>query len=251
MRWQLQLVLTASAVALLGTLWGSRPVVRPAIAASAAPTSSTTAPPPKHRYVVAAMGDSLTDPRSHGGKYLDVLRKRCPLSRFDSYGKGGNMVNQMRKRFARDILGSPPDPDKPKPAYTHVIVLGGINDICSDRTAARSNEKITADLQAMYDMAHRRGMAVVAITLPPWGGFKRYYNKRRGASTLTINRWLKQQRGHGGKVDALVDVYPLLSCGDPELLCDRYGWPDKVHWSKAGHQLVGKALHRQVFADCR
>src|SRR5690606_6468882 len=47
-------------------------------------------PAPKRRvYRVAAMGDSLTDPRSHGGKYLEYLRKRCPESRFDSYGIGG------------------------------------------------------------------------------------------------------------------------------------------------------------------
>ncbi len=251
MSWQRELVLTTSAIALLAALWGTEPAVRAASANSPEPAASATAPPPKRRYVVAAMGDSLTDPRSHGGKYLDVLRKRCPQSRFDSYGKGANMVNQMRKRFARDILGKPPNPDQPKPAYTHVIVLGGINDICSDRTAGRSNDKIQADLEAMYDMAHAHRIAVVAITLPPWGGFKRYYNKRRAASTLTINRWIKQQRGKKGKVDALVDVYPLLSCGEPELLCERYGWPDKVHWSKAGHQVVGKALHRQVFADCR
>ena len=136
------------------------------------------------------MGDSLTDPRSHGGKYLDLLRKRCPASRFDSYGKGGNMVNQMRKRFARDVLGQPADPKAPKPRYTHVILLGGINDICSDQTAHRTNDKIEADLEAMVNLAHGHGIAVVALTLPPWGGFKRYYNARRGASTLRINRWI-------------------------------------------------------------
>jgi len=204
----------------------------------------------KRRYTVAAMGDSLTDPRSHGGKYLELLAKRCPKSRFDSYGLGGNMVNQMRKRFARDILGEVRGGKRiPKPAYSHVIVLGGINDICSDETALRTNDKIKVDLTAMYALAHARSMKVVAITLPPWAGFKRYYNSRREASTLDMNHWIKQQLAQG-KVDALLDVYPLLSCGDATFLCQAYGWPDQVHWNKKGHQVVGKALHARVFSDC-
>src|SRR5210317_450497 len=60
-------------------------------AAASASASASAKPRPKRRYVVAAMGDSLTDPRSFGGKYLKLLRKRCPKSRFDSYGVGGQI----------------------------------------------------------------------------------------------------------------------------------------------------------------
>jgi lysophospholipase L1-like esterase len=197
--------------------------------------------------VVAAMGDSLTDQRSHGGKYLEHLAEKCPESRFDSYGVGGNMVNQMRKRFARDILGSGSAEDKPH--YTHVLILGGINDICSDESAARTNDKIKADLSAMYKMAHNRGIEVIALTLPPWGGFTRYYNKRRARSTFDLNRWIKQQETEQ-RVEKVVDIFPVLSCGEPEELCEPYGWPDKVHWSKKGHGVVGKVLHERVFSNC-
>ncbi len=216
----------------------------------AAPSKPTEPEPTRRRYVVAAMGDSLTDPRSHGGKYLELLRQRCPGSRFDSYGVGGQMVNQMRRRFARDVLGEPPEPDKPKPRYGHVIVLGGINDICSDESAGRSNDRIKTDLEAMYRLAHERGIEVVALTLPPWGGFKRYYNPRRAAATLDLNAWIRRQHADGG-VDELLDIYPLLSCGRPEYLCKRWGWPDQVHWNKAGHRVVGEALHQRIFANCR
>ena len=210
-------------------------------------------PPPvkQRRYVVAAMGDSLTDPRSFGGKYLDVLRRRCPGSRFDSYGVGGQMVNQMRRRFARDVLGQPPDEDNPKPSYTHVIVLGGLNDILSDESASRTNDKIVKDLQAMFKLAQDGGLEVVAVTLPPWAGFERYHNRRRQASTLLINRWLRRQAGKGGRVDRVLDAYPLLSCGQPAFLCQPYALKDQVHWSKQGHEVIGQALHRQIFSDCR
>ena len=43
----------------------------PMIVSSAPPAPSSA--PTRKRYVVAAMGDSLTDPKSQGGKYLDRL----------------------------------------------------------------------------------------------------------------------------------------------------------------------------------
>jgi lysophospholipase L1-like esterase len=211
-----------------------------------APRSDAAA---RRRYVVAAIGDSLTDPRSHGGGYLKLLGERCPASRFDNYGVGGQMVNQMRRRFARDVLGEPPDPDHPKPRYSHLLVLGGINDICSDETALRTPPKIRADLAWMYRTARARGIHVVALTMPPWGGFERYYNARREASTLALNAWIRDQ-ARDGAVDAVVDLFPLLSCGRPTHLCERYGWPDRVHWSREGHQIVGEAIYRAAFADC-
>lgn len=220
-----------------------------AFALPPSPTIATTAnaPKPKKRYRVAAMGDSLTDPRSHGGKYLEYLADKCPNSVFDSYGVGGNMCNQMRKRFARDVLGEGADP--PKTPYTHVLILGGINDICSDESASRTNDRIKGDLTAMYKMARDHGLQVIALTLPPWGGFARYYNKRRARSTFELNDWIRKLP-EASAVDHVVDIFPTLSCGNPEELCEPYGWPDRVHWSKKGHEIVGKVLHERVFSDC-
>jgi lysophospholipase L1-like esterase len=198
----------------------------------------------KRVYSVAAIGDSLTDFKSQGGKYLRYLQERCPASRFDSWGKGGNMVNQMRKRFARDVLGEGSDVEKPK--YTHVIVLGGIADIGSNETAGRTVSKIEDDLERMYEMAHDHGITVIALTLPPWGGFKEY-NEERHEMTMELNAWI---RGLPKDVDRAVDIYPLLSCGNPRELCKDYAWPDKLHWSKKGHEIVGAELYERVFSDC-
>jgi hypothetical protein len=221
------------------------------VSANAALAGSDEVPAPNrldgsttHAYVVAAMGDSLTDPKSQGGKYLDYLKDKCPNSRFDSYGKGGNMVNQMRKRFARDVLGE--GGDGSKPSYTHVIVLGGIGDILSNETALRTTEKIEKDLGEMYKLAHDKGVKVVALTLPPWGAFKAY-NDERHQMTMDENAWIK---GKPENVDYAVDIYPLLSCGKERDLCDDYAWPDKLHWSKKGHEVVGAELYKDVFSDC-
>ncbi len=201
-------------------------------------------PEKKRAYAVAAMGDSLTDPKSHGGKYLEYLHERCPHSRFDSYGKGGNMVNQMRKRFARDVFG---DGTKEKrPHYDYVIILGGIADIGSNETAGRTVAKIEGDLGQMYKIAHEHGTSVIAMTVPPWGGFIKYDDTRH-AMTLELNDWIRHKPAN---VEHAVDIYPLLSCGDAKKLCPEYGWPDKLHWSKKGHDIVGRALYEAVFADC-
>lgn len=196
---------------------------------------------------MAAIGDSLTDPNAHGGRYLRHLREHCPESRFDAYGKGGEMVNQMRRRFARDVLGEPPDPTKPR--YTHVIVFGGVNDLYSDLTAERTVAKISADLAAMYAAARQHGLSVVALTVTPWGGFERYYNPSRARTTLELNRWIALQETRGA-VDHVVDAHSLLACG--EKLCAEVAAPfeDGLHFGPEGHLRIGRALFSQVFSDC-
>ena len=219
------------------------------------PASSALASTPSARRRpcrIAAIGDSLTDKRSHGGGYLDVVQRSCPQSRIDNYGRGGDMVNQMRRRFFSQVVA-------PKaPQYSHVIVFGGVNDLYSDLTAGRTNDKIEQDLMAMYSAARQRGAKVVAITVTPWGGFSRYFNARRGEATRALNQWILGQAassplGQGpGAVDTVIDGFSLLSCGDPDRLCDRYTPPfrDGLHFGPAGHQVLGEAVYEQALSDC-
>jgi len=216
------------------------------------PLAAADSPPPgpaRRAYAVGAIGDSLTDARSGGGKYLSYLRERCPQSRFDNWGKGGQMVNQMRRRFARDILHGGGDPSHPR--YSHVVVFGGVNDIGSDETARRTPEKIERDLTAMYEQARTAHMKVIAVTIAPWGGFKRMFNERRRNETLEVNRWIRGQRGQS--VDYVIDAYGLLSCNDPDSLCDEYLPPfrDGLHFNRKAHDKLGEAMFKQVFSDCR
>ena len=57
-------------------------------------------------------------------------------------------------------------------------------------------------------------------------------------------------RAPAGDVDAVFDVFPIMSCGEPEMLCEKYGWPDKVHWNAEGHRIAGEAMHEALFSDC-
>lgn len=199
---------------------------------------------PPRPFVIAALGDSLTDRRSGGGGYLDVVRAACPKTVIDNYGKGGDMVNQMRRRFEQEIL-----PQARTRGYTHLVVYGGVNDLYSDQTAGRTNERIEADLTAIYRAARAEGLEIVAITVSPWGGFTRYFTPRRAETTRQLNRWILEQRSTG-LVDVVVDSYPLLSCGDPERLCPDYARPDGLHLTPQGQQILGQALLEAAFTGC-
>jgi lysophospholipase L1-like esterase len=210
-----------------------------------APVGSTlVAKAQKHRFNVAFMGDSITDYKSHGGQFIRYLEQRCPESRFDNYAKGGEMVNQMRRRFAA-LFPSTKEP------YSHVVIFGGVNDLYSDLTAHRTNERIQADLLAMYTTAREAGAEVIALTVSPWGGFRKYFNARRGKSTLALNEWIQSQSGT--TVAHVVDTHPLLRCGHPDELCPEYGKPfrDGLHVGKEGHRIIGQALYETVFMNCR
>jgi len=203
-------------------------------------------------YGVAAIGDSLTDPRSQGGKYLSYLRTRCPQSRFDNYGRGGENVEQMRRRFAREVLGEPRSGRDARPAYTHVIVFGGVNDILSDRDRGRTPERIKEDIGAMYEMARRASIRVIGITVSPWEGYTKYVNPRRTAATQEVNRWILEQQGEG-RIDHALDANSLLACV-PGRLCGDYEMPwirDGLHFNAQAHEKLGRALYETVFSDCR
>jgi hypothetical protein len=107
-------------------------------------------------------------------------------------------------------------------------------------------------LSRIYEDLRQRGILTIAITVAPWGGFKRWYTPERGRNTLTLNAWISEQAANGKVADAL-DSYSLLSCGDPERLCPELSQPrdDGLHFGKLGHEKLGEALLRGPFRDCQ
>jgi lysophospholipase L1-like esterase len=193
---------------------------------------------------VLVLGDSLTDEKVGGGGFVRSLREHCPKAVFDNRAKGGFMVNQMRKRLETEVL--------PEGAhYSHAIVFGGVNDLYSDQTANRTLSRIESDLTRIYTDLKARGTDVIAITVTPWGGFKRWFTPERGKNTLTLNGFILLQASDGN-IAAALDAYPLLSCGDPERLCPDFALPfkDGLHFGKPGHQKLAEALLKGPFRTC-
>jgi hypothetical protein len=206
--------------------------------------------PPGRRYVVAAIGDSLTDTRAGGGRYLRFLADRCPESRFDAYGVGGQRTDHMRWRLTDNLFGRS-TPWLERPRYSHVIILGGVNDLAAATPREARIDRIKANLGQMYRTARARGVSVVALTVPPWGRLRGVTDKRT-AATEQLNDWIREQ-ATSGAVDHTVDIHGLLSCGDAQVLCpkNRRVANDHIHWGRAGHEIVAEALRREVFSDCR
>jgi lysophospholipase L1-like esterase len=213
-----------------------------AVPPSPSPSPSSPARPAIGRVLV--IGDSLSDENAGGGGFLKVLRERCPTVEFDNRAKGGYMVNQMRRRLEDEVL---PEGGR----YSHAIVFGGVNDLYSDQSAHRTLGRIQSDLSRMYEALRQRGVQVVAVTVAPWGGFKRWYTAERGKNTLALNAWIVEQAARGNVADA-VDAYPLLSCGEPEQLCPELAAPykDGLHFGKLGHRRLGEALAETAFRHC-
>jgi len=212
-------------------------------AADAAPLAHEN----KRRFVSAALGDSITDKKSGGGGFLAHAQSACPESTFLNFGKGGDMTNQMLRRLKSDIL-----PRVASDKIDTLIVFGGVNDLYSDLTAGRKNEVIERDLSAIYALGREAGLRVIAITVSPWGGFSKYWNPRRGENTKLLNSWILGLEANN-KVDLVVDSFPLLSCGQPDVLCPEYEKPhqDGLHPGPEGHAVLGKKLVTIAFPDCR
>ncbi len=239
-----------------GLTWLALPAI--ALLASVPPVAAgdatRVAPPPGSGttvYTVAAIGDSLTDTRVGGGRYMSLLHERCPQSRFDAYGVGGQRTDHMRWRLARDLFGQSPWPQPPRPAYTHVLILGGVNDLVASSRGYADTSSIRKNLSIMWREVRSRGATVVALTVPPWTNRGAALDVRIGA-TDRLNGWMFEQQRQGN-VDQVVDIHARLLDVDGISLDPRYRrYPsDLIHWNEQGHRVVADALFREVFSDCR
>lgn len=208
-------------------------IVRVSIELQAQLVAEDAGTPPCH---VLAIGDSLTDPQSQGGGYLKGWRTRCPDCRFTNIGRGGAMVNQMLWRLRKHLSES-------TDRYTHWVIFGGVNDLYSNISANRSLEKIERDLTDVYKLGRAHGSTVIAITVAPWGGFRRWYTEERGSNTKSLNEWIAQAQKRG-IIDIVVDSGASLSCSDPMQLCPGVMAPyrDGLHFGPEGHRRLGESL---------
>jgi lysophospholipase L1-like esterase len=127
--------------------------------------------------VIIAFGDSITrgDATSidMDQRYPDHLQRRLLAAGLDNAvvlnaGLGGNRVLRpvagpsMTDRYARDVLDIT--------EATHVIILGGINDIGLPSTLGEPRpaaKEITDGLLALARRAHDRGIQPILATIPP------------------------------------------------------------------------------------
>src|SRR6266481_2685955 len=99
---------------------------------------STTAGTPGFRSPVEAPPDGAGNVES---QYAYWLMKTHPEWRVLNRGVNGERSDQIRARFARDVMAAP--------APRAVVIIAGVNDIYQGRAA----DAVERGLEAMYDAA--------------------------------------------------------------------------------------------------
>ncbi|GEM_PF-4315802 len=183
---------------------------------------------------IAVIGDSITADNT----YVTWLNRLCSKCQFDNYGVNGETTTKIRQRL-RVYEGDKRKKQINLAVYNQIIILAGINNITDPETVMR-------DLQAMYDLAHRYHVRVIALTLPPWKGYHTW-SRRKQRNTDSINTWI---RSYPRGVDVVVDIYSLLEDPHtPDMLNRRFQNGDKLHPRGDGQYLIARAILAAAFTD--
>ena len=193
------------------------------------------------RVRIVAMGDSTTagtpafkspreaPPSGRGdetSQYAYWLMKAHPEWEVLNRGVNGERSDQIRARFARDVLDV-------KPAL--VIIIAGVNDIYQGRSAA----DVIEELQAMYEAASHAGIRVVAGSIVPFNTATADQNVRMRA----VNTWIQRHALKDGNL-TFVDTRRAVAHSDnPDALADS---PDELHPSADGYRRMGEAVRSAV-----
>ena len=212
----------------------------------------TTAP---RAPVVVAFGDSITDgylsTAGANHRWPDRLAERLaatakgrPVAVVNA-GIGGNRLlgesaiaifgQSALTRFDRDVLSVP--------GATHVIVLEGVNDLGSSRTAPPTAEAVIAAYRQIIARAHAHGLKVIGGTILPYGGAA-YFGAPGEAERQKINAWIRIGHGFDGVVD--FDA-AIRDPAKPDRMRADLQSGDWLHPNDAGYRVMGDAVDLALF----
>jgi len=138
-------------------------------------------------------------------------------------------------RFDRDVLSVP--------GATHVIVLEGVNDLGSSRTAPPTAEAVIAAYRQIIARAHAHGLKVIGGTILPYGGAA-YFGAPGEAERQKINAWIRIGHGFDGVVD--FDA-AIRDPAKPDRMRADLQSGDWLHPNDAGYRVMGDAVDLALF----
>jgi lysophospholipase L1-like esterase len=206
--------------------------------------------------VIVALGDSIT--RGDGTsidrdqRYPNHLQRRLLAAGVDSAvvlnaGIGGNGVVRgvfgppMTDRFDRDVLTVA--------GVTHVLIMGGLNDISLDdpsHAGARpAPATLVGALLSLAGRARERGVRPVLGTITPAGGspYEPFWAEGVEATRRAVNQALRAR----SDIPVVDFAAALADPTDPSRLDTRYDSGDGVHPSDAGHAAMAGAVDLTLF----
>jgi lysophospholipase L1-like esterase len=211
---------------------------------------------PAKRPVIVALGDSITrgdaTTTDREQRYPDHLQRRLLAAGVDgavvlNAGIGGNRLLRptvgpsMTDRFARDVLGVA--------EATHVVIMGGINDIAAPFGTLGGERPAAGDLidglLALAGRAEQHGIQPVLGTITPCAGsiFESFRADGNDEIRQAVNHAIKTQRDWP-VVDFAAGV---AEPSDPGRLASPYDSGDGVHPADAGHRALADAIDLAIF----
>jgi lysophospholipase L1-like esterase len=179
---------------------------------------STTAGTPGWRSPIEAPPDGDGDERS---QYAYWLMQAHPEWHVLNRGVNGERSDQIRERFARDVLALDP---------AVLVIVAGVNDVYQGLTASH----VKAQLAAMYETAIGAAITVVAGTILPYNTATEDQNRRMHE----INEWIRARAD--GEYLHVVDTRSAVARPDDiDLLRDT---ADELHPTAAGYRRMADAI---------
>jgi lysophospholipase L1-like esterase len=185
---------------------------------------STTAGTPGFKSPIEAPPNGAGNVES---QYAYWLMKAHPEWRVLNRGVNGERSDQIRARFARDVVAEKPD---------IVIVLAGVNDVYQGRTA----ESAERELEAMYVAARAERVRILAATVIPYDIATPEQNARMHA----VNAWIRAYVERHAADMVFCDTRAAVAApGAADRLVSS---PDGLHPSPDGYRRMALALEPAI-----
>lgn len=179
----------------------------------------------------------MHSPRQTGGPFETVLQR---------YGDGLGFAGLAR--FDRDVLD--------QAGVQYVILALGVNDILfpgsfTPASEAVSAQSLIAGYRQLIERAHKRGIRVIATTIPPFEGatFQKpvihFYTGEKEAVRQQLNAWIRTSREFEGVAD--FDLV-LRDPHRPTQLLPAYDSGDHLHCNDAGYIASANAISLSLFS---
>ncbi|HWF86864.1 MAG TPA: GDSL-type esterase/lipase family protein [Vicinamibacterales bacterium] len=140
-------------------------------------------------------------------------------------GVNGERSDQIRARFAHDVLEAKPDA---------VVILAGVNDIYQGRPAT----SVERELEVMYGAARVAHVPVVAATIIPFNTATPDQN----AAMHAVNAWIKEYAATHGLVFCDTRAAVTAPGADDRLVSS----PDNIHPSPDGYRLMALVIEPAI-----